>query len=100
MPDPPAIRVSELTRTFGDFTAVDHISFQVQQGEIFGFLGPNGAGKTTTIKMLTGLLEPTSGTGSVAGIEIGRDPTALTRRIGYMSQSFSLYSDLTVAENI
>ncbi len=86
----PAIEVKELTRKFGDFTAVDHVTFDVKQGEIFGFLGPNGAGKTTTIKMLIGLLEPTSGSA-----------TRFERlQIGYMSQLFSLYNDLTVAENI
>jgi drug efflux transport system ATP-binding protein len=85
---------------FGDFVAVDHVTFDVPQGQIFGFLGPNGAGKTTTIKMLTGLLAPTSGTGQVAGCDILRDAEAIKERIGYMSQRFSLYSDLTVDENI
>jgi len=92
--------VRDLTRTFGDFTAVDAVSFEVREGEIFGFLGPNGAGKTTTIKMLTGLLAPTSGEGRVAGHDIRRERAALKRSIGYMSQRFSLYGDLTVAENI
>jgi drug efflux transport system ATP-binding protein len=95
-----AVEVSELTRKFGDFTAVDHVSFQVPEGEIFGFLGPNGAGKTTTIKMLTGLLAPTSGSGRVAGFDIRTDTERIKERIGYMSQLFSLYGDLTVEENI
>ncbi len=90
----------ELTRTFGDFVAVDRVSFSVQRGEIFGFLGPNGAGKTTTIKMLTGLLPPTSGSGSVAGFDIRSERAAIKQSIGYMSQLFSLYADLTVTENI
>jgi ABC-2 type transport system ATP-binding protein len=89
-----------LTRRFGDFTAVDQVSFQVRQGEIFGFLGPNGAGKTTTIRMLTGLLSPTSGQALVAGLDVAREPREVKRRIGYMSQLFSLYPDLTVEENI
>ncbi len=95
-----AVEVHELTRKFGDFTAVDHVSFQVPEGEIFGFLGPNGAGKTTTIKMLTGLLAPTSGTGRVAGFDVRTDAERIKERIGYMSQLFSLYGDLTVEENI
>jgi ABC-2 type transport system ATP-binding protein len=95
-----AVRVRELTRKFGDFTAVDAVSFDVREGEIFGFLGPNGAGKTTTIKMLIGLLPPTSGEATVAGLDVtGRGPE-LRQRIGYMSQRFSLYQDLTVDENI
>lgn len=96
----PAVRVRELTRRFGDFTAVDRVSFDVGAGEIFGFLGPNGAGKTTTIKMLTGLLAPSAGEGRVAGFDIAAERPAIRRRIGYMSQRFSLYPDLTVAENI
>ena len=104
MPEPaaarPAVRVSGLTKRFGAFTAVDDVSFEVGTGEIFGFLGPNGAGKTTTIKMLTGLLQPTSGTAEIAGLSIFRDLEALKSRIGYMSQLFSLYADLTVEENI
>lgn len=96
----PSIVARELTRTFGDFTAVDRVTFSVARGEIFGFLGPNGAGKTTTIKMLTGLLPPTSGEGWVAGLEVGREGEAIRSRIGYMSQKFSLYTDLTVAENL
>ena len=99
-PTSPAVRVSGLTKRFGDFTAVDDISFDVEAGEIFGFLGPNGAGKTTTIKMLTGLLEPTSGTGEIVGLSITDKRRRLKSQIGYMSQLFSLYADLTVAENI
>jgi len=95
-----AVSVRDLTRTFGDFTAVDHITFDVAEGEVFGFLGPNGAGKTTTIRMLAGLLAPTSGTGSVAGHDIRTDTDWIKQRIGYMSQLFSLYNDLTVEENI
>jgi len=95
-----AVRVHELTRMFGAFTAVDHVSFAVRRGEIFGFLGPNGAGKTTVIRMLCGLLAPSSGQGWVDGLDIGADRGAIKRRIGYMSQNFSLYTDLTVAENI
>jgi ABC-2 type transport system ATP-binding protein len=97
---PDAIRVEELTRKFGDFLAVDRVSFSVAPGEVFGFLGPNGAGKTTTIKMLTGLLRPTSGAGWVAGYDIVRETDRVKRSIGYMSQLFSLYPDLTVRENI
>lgn len=96
----PSVRVRRLTRRFGDFTAVDGLDFEVHPGEIFGFLGPNGAGKTTTIKMLTGLLSPTEGEGWVAGLDIRRERRAIRRRIGYMSQKFSLYPDLTVDENI
>ena len=95
-----AVDVHDLTRTFGDFTAVDRVTFDVPEGQIFGFLGPNGAGKTTTMKMLTGLLTPTSGAGRVAGLDIRRDAEAIKHRIGYMSQLFSLYADLTVDENI
>ena len=96
----PAITVRDLTRRFGAFVAVDSISFSVERGEVFGFLGPNGAGKTTTIKMLAGLLAPTSGEALVAGLDVAHDPTLIRRRIGYMSQRFSLYGDLTVGENI
>jgi ABC-2 type transport system ATP-binding protein len=95
-----AIRVDELTRKFGDFTAVDRVTFQVQRGEIFGFLGPNGAGKTTTIRMLIGLLPPTSGNAWVSGLDIREASEEIRRQIGYMSQRFSLYPDLTVEENI
>jgi ABC-2 type transport system ATP-binding protein len=95
-----AVHVSELTRKFGDFVAVDRVTFTVSRGEIFGFLGPNGAGKTTTIKMLTGLLRPTSGSARVTGFDVSREIQQIKTRIGYMSQLFSLYADLTVAENI
>ncbi len=95
-----SIEVRELTKTFGAFTAVDRVSFDVGKGEIFGFLGPNGAGKSTTIRMLCGILQPTSGTGRVGGFDIGREPDAVKRIIGYMSQKFTLYGDLTVGENI
>jgi ABC-2 type transport system ATP-binding protein len=95
-----AVQVSQLTRRFGDFTAVDRVSFDVHEGEIFGFLGPNGAGKTTTIKMLTGLLRPTSGDARVAGFDVLKQIDKVKRSIGYMSQLFSLYPDLTVLENI
>jgi ABC-2 type transport system ATP-binding protein len=96
----PAIRVNELTKVFGDFVAVDHVSFEVGKGEVFGFLGSNGAGKSTTIRMLCGLLTPTSGTATVGGADVGRDPEGVKRRIGYMSQRFSLYEQLTVDQNI
>jgi ABC-2 type transport system ATP-binding protein len=95
-----AIVVKDLTRRFGSFTAVDRLSFEVQEGEIFGFLGANGAGKSTTIRMLCGLLRPTEGTGMVGGVDVGRDPERVKRRIGYMSQRFSLYEALTVDQNI
>jgi len=100
MRDAHPVVVHELTRRFGDFTAVDRVTFDVHTGEIFGFLGPNGAGKTTTIKMLTGLLAPTEGEGFVAGLDVRTERTAIKTRIGYMSQKFSLYGDLTVRENI
>ncbi len=95
-----AIEVVNLTKSFGDFIAVDSISFQVRKGEIFGFLGPNGAGKSTTIRILCGVLKPTSGTGMVAGLDIKTESEKIKKRIGYMSQKFSLYEDLTVEENI
>jgi len=95
-----AIDVRSLTRRFGQFTAVDGISFAVEKGEIFGFLGSNGAGKSTTIRMLCGLLRPTSGTALVGGVDVSRDPEGVKRRIGYMSQRFSLYELLTVDQNI
>ena len=95
-----AIEVSHLTRRFGPFVAVDDVSFDVRRGEIFGFLGSNGAGKSTTIRMLCGLLEPTAGTAIVGGVDVTRDPEGVKRRIGYMSQRFSLYELLTVDQNI
>ena len=95
-----AIVVTDLTRRFGVFTAVDHLSFDVQPGEVFGFLGANGAGKSTTIRMLCGLLRPSAGTAVVGGVDVSRDPEAVKRRIGYMSQRFSLYEALTVDQNI
>lgn len=94
------ISVRELTKRFGDFTAVDKISFDVHRGEIFGFLGANGAGKTTAMRMLCGLSFPTSGSGTVAGYDVMREGEEIKRHIGYMSQRFSLYNDLTVWENI
>ena len=94
------ISVKELTKKFGNFTAVDHISLQVRRGEIFGFLGANGAGKTTAMRMLCGLSFPTSGTGTVAGYDIVRQAEEIKRHIGYMSQKFSLYEGLTVWENL
>ena len=100
VPSASAITVRDLTRKFGDFVAVDHLTFDVHEGEIFGFLGSNGAGKSTTIRMLCGLLEPTSGTATVGGIDVSRDPEGVKRRIGYMSQRFSLYEALTVDQNI
>ncbi len=94
------IEVEGLTKRFGDFTAVDHISFSVHSGEIFGFLGANGAGKTTAMRMLCGLSKPTSGTGTVAGFDITTQSELVKRHIGYMSQKFSLYEDLKVWENL
>jgi len=105
MRDDPAmtdhsIVVHDLTKIFGKFSAVDHVTFDVRRGEIFGFLGANGAGKSTTIRMLCGLLCPTSGAATVGGFDVGREPDRVKERIGYMSQKFSLYEDLTVDENI
>jgi ABC-2 type transport system ATP-binding protein len=94
------ITTDNLTKTFGKFTAVDHISFSVAAGEIFGFLGANGAGKTTAMRMLSGLLTPTSGRAIVAGFDVATQSEDIKRNIGYMSQRFSLYEDLTVMENI
>jgi ABC-2 type transport system ATP-binding protein len=96
----PAITARELSRRFGTFTAVDRVSFEVEQGEIFGYLGANGAGKSTTIRMLIGLLQPSSGQGTVAGHDIAQRPDAVKEAIGYMSQKFSLYLDLPVMENL
>jgi ABC-2 type transport system ATP-binding protein len=95
-----AVSVENLEKKFGDFTAVNRINFGVKRGEIFGFLGPNGAGKSTTIRMLCGILAPTSGTGHVGGYDISREQELIKQNIGYMSQKFSLYEDLTVEENI
>jgi ABC-2 type transport system ATP-binding protein len=95
-----AVVVTDLVKCFGRFTAVDRISFSVQTGEIFGFLGPNGAGKSTTIRMLCGIIAPTSGAGRVAGFDLFSEPERIKQSIGYMSQKFSLYPDLTPFENI
>src|SRR5687768_18431221 len=100
MPQDSAIEVRDLSRQFGDFVAVDGVTFEVARGEIFGFLGSNGAGKSTTIRMLCGLLRPTSGTALVDGIDVSTDPEGVKQRIGYMSQRFSLYELLTVDQNI
>jgi ABC-2 type transport system ATP-binding protein len=95
-----AVQANELTKMFGNFAAVDHISFTVARGTIFGLLGPNGAGKTTTIRMLLGLLRPTSGAATVLGFDVVRQTKEIKKRVGYMSQRFSLYDDLTVEENL
>ena len=99
-PTPYSIVAENLTKRFGDFVAVDHISFQVARGEIFGFLGANGAGKTTAMRMLCGLSIPTSGKASVGGLDVYTQTERIKQRIGYMSQKFSLYEDLTVGENL
>ena len=98
--NPFVVEVESLVKRFGSFVAVDHISFQVGAGRIFGFLGPNGSGKSTTIRMLCGILMPTSGKAMVSGFDVIREPERIKERIGYMSQKFSLYDDLTVRENI
>ncbi|HVO80690.1 MAG TPA: ABC transporter ATP-binding protein [Terriglobales bacterium] len=95
-----SVVIENLEKRFGDFTAVDHISLETRKGEIFGFLGPNGAGKSTTIRMLCGLLRPTSGRALVAGFDVAREPESVRQNIGYMSQKFSLYNDLKVSENL
>ncbi len=96
----PILNVEGLTKRFGSFTAVDGVTFQVMPGQVVGYLGPNGSGKTTTIRMLCGLLHPTAGTAQVRGLDVVRNPEAVKRQIGYMSQKFSLYDDLTVRENL
>src|SRR5437868_15387380 len=100
MADELGISVDKLTKRFGSFTAVDAITFSVKRGEIFGFLGANGAGKTTAMRMLCGLSFPTAGRATIAGFDIYKDTEKIKRNIGYMSQKFSLYEDLTVKENI
>jgi ABC-2 type transport system ATP-binding protein len=95
-----AVVVDDLVKRFGDFIAVDHVSCTVNRGEVFGFLGPNGAGKSTTIRILCGLLTPTEGRAAVDGLDVAKEPERVRQRIGYMSQKFSLYDDLTVGENI
>lgn len=95
-----AVETRDLTRRFGDLTAVRGLNLRIAQGEVFGLLGPNGSGKTTTIRMLCGLLEPTSGGATVAGLDVAREPDRIKERIGYMSQRFGLYEDLTVGENL
>ena len=95
-----AIEISNLTKRFGDFTAVNNVSFNVKKGEVFGFLGPNGSGKTTVIRMLLGLITPTSGIGKVLGYDVSGNNEILRSKTGYMSQKFALYDDLTVWENL
>lgn len=99
MPEPIVV-TRNLTKTFGDFTAVDRVSFEVSPGEVFGYLGPNGSGKTTTLRMLLGLLRPTAGSASVLGYDVVRETEAIRSRVGYMSQKFALYDELTVKENL
>jgi ABC-2 type transport system ATP-binding protein len=96
----PAVHTEKLTRKFGDVTAVDGVTFDINRGEVFGVLGPNGSGKTTTIRMLCGLLTPTSGSATVAGFDVGTQSEEIRQNIGYMSQRFGMYEDLTVAENL
>src|ERR1051326_5247225 len=100
MPDNVMIQCDNLTKRFGDFTAVDHISFSVEKQSIFGFLGPNGSGKSTVIRMLCGILEPSEGTGRIAGHDVSRETDAIKGSLGYMSQKFSLYDELTANENL
>src|SRR6266566_5848647 len=97
---PAAVEARELTKMYGDLTAVDRLSLDVREGEVFAFLGPNGSGKTTTIRMLCGIITPTSGEGHVLGFDIATQSESIKARIGYMSQRFSLYEDLTVRENL
>ena len=101
MPEPTdSVVIENLCKRFGSFVAVDRLNLDIPKGEVFGFLGPNGAGKSTTIRMLCGLLKPTSGRASVAGYDVGRNPELVRQNIGYMSQKFSLYNDLKVIENL
>jgi ABC-2 type transport system ATP-binding protein len=100
MAEQPSVSVLNLVKRFGTFVAVDHVTFEASPGEVFGFLGPNGSGKSTTIRILCGLLRPTSGEAYVAGLSVAAQPELVRQRIGYMSQKFSLYNDLTVIENV
>lgn len=95
-----AVETRELTKKFGDFTAVDHITMSIEEGKVYGFLGPNGSGKSTTIRMLCGLLAPTSGVGLVLGMDLSKEGRKIKNQVGYMSQKFSLYPDMTVIENL
>jgi len=100
MSDEPGVRTDHLRKVFGALVAVDDLNLEIRPGEVFGLLGPNGSGKTTTIRMLTGLVRPTSGTALIVGIDVVREPEGVRRRIGYMSQRFGLYEDLTTEENL
>jgi ABC-2 type transport system ATP-binding protein len=95
-----AVETNELSRVFGSFVAVNKISLHIKQGNIYGFLGPNGSGKSTTIRMLCGILEPSEGNGQILGLDLARDAEKIKTKIGYMSQKFSLYNDLTIQENL